>query len=202
MLPNIALALYGLLGFIGIASASPSLLGNYTVVDVQWDLPTNLSDPNSATISVLGTIQEAVAQMEAQYPGWNATFQNQQPSNATVSTVAQYDVEGYLCGKPWSWVGYYAVLDGIYYLRKVTSAAPKNGPGPGNCGRVSCGYKAAIYWCNDNGAEKELDSWNDIADGAQYVFDKCVDRDDKYAMVAGQVFYTDKWNVIVTFESC
>ncbi|CAP67483.1 uncharacterized protein PODANS_6_11385 [Podospora anserina S mat+] len=136
MLPSVALALCSLLGFIGIARAS--LPDKYTVVDVQWDLLTDLNNPNSATVSVFGTIQEAVAQMEAQFPGWNATFQAQQPSystvsDGTVSAAALYDRDYYLCGG----------------RGKVTTAAPKNGPGPNNCGRVSCGYNAAIYWCND-----------------------------------------------------
>src|SRR6187549_519178 len=40
--------------------------------------------------------------------------------------------------------------EGIAYLRGV-SGRPSNGPGPGNCGRVSCGYNAGIWWCNDVG---------------------------------------------------
>lgn len=40
------------------------------------------------------------------------------------------------------------IQEGISYLRGVP-AAPRNGPGPGNCGRVSCSYNAAIWWCND-----------------------------------------------------
>lgn len=37
---------------------------------------------------------------------------------------------------------------GIEYLRKV-KGRPWLGPGPGKCIRVSCGYDAAIWWCND-----------------------------------------------------
>lgn len=40
------------------------------------------------------------------------------------------------------------IQEGITYLRGV-SGRPTNGPGPGNCGRVSCSYNAAIWWCND-----------------------------------------------------
>ncbi|KAK4198692.1 hypothetical protein QBC40DRAFT_298243 [Triangularia verruculosa] len=163
---SISLALCSLLGFFGIASAlSSGLPDKYTVVAVQWDLPTSLNDPNSATVTVFGTIQQAVAQMESKYPGWNATFQNQPSSESTVSATTQYDRSYYLCGEPWVKTGWLAVKDGIAYLRKVKTAAPKNGPGPNNCGRVSCGYNAAIYWCND-------------------------------------VFYKDKWNVIVTRNEC
>ena len=40
------------------------------------------------------------------------------------------------------------VNEGINYLLGV-DGKPGNGPGPGNCGRVSCSYQSAIYWCND-----------------------------------------------------
>lgn len=43
---------------------------------------------------------------------------------------------------------YGAIEDGIDYLRHVPFQ-PTNGPGPGNCGRVSCSWNAAIWWCND-----------------------------------------------------
>ncbi|KAK0702518.1 hypothetical protein B0T21DRAFT_416915 [Apiosordaria backusii] len=202
MLSKITLAFCALLGFFGIVSASSRLPDKYTIVDVQWDLPINLNDPSSATVPVFGTIQQAVAQMESQYPGWNTTFQNLQPSNATVSRIAQYDRDYYLCGEPWVKTGWLAVKDGIAYLRKVSSPPPKNGPGPNNCGRVSCGYNAAIYWCNDNDDEKELDSWDSIADGASYIYGECTVGADISKLVAGQIFYKDKWNVIVTRNEC
>lgn len=34
------------------------------------------------------------------------------------------------------------------YLEGV-SGKPTNGPGPGNCGRVSCAYGTGVWWCND-----------------------------------------------------
>lgn len=40
------------------------------------------------------------------------------------------------------------VKQGIEYLGTV-AGTPTEGPGPGACGRVSCSYGAAIYWCND-----------------------------------------------------
>lgn len=40
------------------------------------------------------------------------------------------------------------IVEGISYLRGVPGS-PSNGPGPGNCGRVSCSYESAIWWCND-----------------------------------------------------
>jgi len=37
---------------------------------------------------------------------------------------------------------------GIQYLSGL-AGKPGNGPGPGNCGRVSCSWGASIWWCND-----------------------------------------------------
>lgn len=42
----------------------------------------------------------------------------------------------------------YFISKGIKYLRAV-QGRPRNGAGPGNCGRVSCSERSAIYWCND-----------------------------------------------------
>jgi hypothetical protein len=41
-----------------------------------------------------------------------------------------------------------AIRNGIRYLRGL-NGNPTNGAGPGNCGRVSCSYDSAIWWCND-----------------------------------------------------
>lgn len=40
------------------------------------------------------------------------------------------------------------VYEGIKYLKSL-KGRPWIGPGPGKCMRVSCGYDAAIWWCND-----------------------------------------------------
>lgn len=41
-----------------------------------------------------------------------------------------------------------AIRDGIKHLRSVPGK-PVASPGPAACGRVSCSYKSAIWWCND-----------------------------------------------------
>ncbi|KAG8424721.1 hypothetical protein J3458_001492 [Metarhizium acridum] len=40
------------------------------------------------------------------------------------------------------------IEEGIEYLRGL-AGVPRNGPGPETCGRVSCSYQAAIWWCNN-----------------------------------------------------
>ncbi|KAH8896360.1 hypothetical protein GQ53DRAFT_778975 [Thozetella sp. PMI_491] len=90
------------------------------------------------------------------------------------------------------------IQEGITYLRGL-NGAPRNGPGPANCGRVSCSYNAAIWWCNDNTTPKTLDGWNPIADGAQNIINDCAPA---ASQVSGQRFHDDLWNVIVRGDSC
>lgn len=54
------------------------------------------------------------------------------------------------CGDeiPGEWATTQAMYSGIKYLRKVPGTS-KNEPGLNACGRVSCSYNTAIYWCND-----------------------------------------------------
>ncbi len=62
----------------------------------------------------------------------------------------RYDVDDHFCEKPGT--GSYAYKSVIQREIKRLygiSGKPVNGPGPGNCGRVSCSSFSGIYWCND-----------------------------------------------------
>jgi hypothetical protein len=41
-----------------------------------------------------------------------------------------------------------AIVAAIPYLRHVPGK-PSNGPGPMNCGRISCSLDTGIFWCNN-----------------------------------------------------
>ncbi|KAK8076903.1 hypothetical protein PG996_003073 [Apiospora saccharicola] len=62
--------------------------------------------------------------------------------------------------------------DGVEYLRNIPDS-PTNGPGPGNCGRVSCSDNSAIWWCNDNTAPLVLERFGRIADAADAILKVC-----------------------------
>ncbi|KAK4642117.1 hypothetical protein QC761_512170 [Podospora bellae-mahoneyi] len=47
---------------------------SYSVVKVKWSLPVDPNKPNGARDFVTGTIEEAIAQMDATHPGWSQTF--------------------------------------------------------------------------------------------------------------------------------
>lgn len=56
-----------------------------------------------------------------------------------------------LCEMAWdsSFASVFHIRQGIDYLRKIHGDCT-NGPGPGNCSRVSCSYQSGIWFCNDN----------------------------------------------------
>ncbi|KAK4195720.1 hypothetical protein QBC40DRAFT_315603 [Triangularia verruculosa] len=41
------------------------------------------------------------------------------------------------------------INEGVNYLQSVPGWC-NNGPGPNNCGQISCSYNSAIMWCNHN----------------------------------------------------
>ncbi|KAK4449043.1 hypothetical protein QBC34DRAFT_380525 [Podospora aff. communis PSN243] len=96
-----------------------------------------------------------------------------------------------------------AIRDGVSYLRGVPGI-PTNGPGPGACGRVSCSYNSAIYWCNDNNFAKSV-TWDGIANSAYRITEVCPHTKRgsyPYPQVSGQNFELSKWNTLVKEEPC
>ncbi|KAL5332938.1 hypothetical protein BJX70DRAFT_404045 [Aspergillus crustosus] len=105
---------------------------------------------------------------------------------------------------PWNPADYFATNDGVAYLRGL-GGRPGMKAGPGACGRVSCSWKAAIWWCNDANEFKLLESYGSIADGAANIVNNCF-RDGNFDFqqraVGGQIFHETQWNVIVREDEC
>jgi hypothetical protein len=109
-------------------------------------------------VNLNGTIQEVHEELLKLNPAWDDDYKNntlelnstisQRSASPNLSTRANFQDAAYFCGGRWHDCDYLAILDGVRYLRQV-QGRPRNGPGPGNCGRVSCSYKSAIWWCND-----------------------------------------------------
>ncbi|KAK4676496.1 hypothetical protein QC764_401053 [Podospora pseudoanserina] len=192
-----------LCGFVHAAPATPGLtlddVDDFTIVPVYWELPVKPDDPNDATVTVEGTIQQAIAKMDTGYPGWNQTFQaglgDVSYVSASLAALAALKDPTYDCKIKTDMANILAIKWGIHYLRAIPGKA-KNGPGPKNCGRVSCSWDSAIYWCNeDSSGDKEL-YWGQIADLAQGILDNCAGL----TKVKGQGTYKDdKWSVVVRF---
>ncbi|XDG05562.1 hypothetical protein ABKA04_005177 [Annulohypoxylon sp. FPYF3050] len=93
----------------------------------------------------------------------------------------------------------FRIEEGIQYLKdrhgtgKCTMDA-----GPRVCTRISCSYKSAIHWCNDNSVpiEENCMLWNHYA---QNILDACRSN-DAANRVRGQKFSAANWNILVGFD--
>ncbi|KAL2847407.1 hypothetical protein BJX68DRAFT_268275 [Aspergillus pseudodeflectus] len=119
-----------------------------------------------------------------------------QPTPSTTVEKRQ-SLRDYFCFGRWPGASRRRIGEGISYLRRLPGT-PSMGPGPGACGRVSCSHNAAIFVCNDNSGYHNLNSWNLVADGADFINSRCISGGD----TAGQIFYHENWNVIVRRDNC
>ncbi|XWW97940.1 hypothetical protein V2A60_005936 [Cordyceps javanica] len=92
-----------------------------------------------------------------------------------------------------------AIRDGAAYLRNQPPGRPTNGPGPNNCGRVSCSYRSGIWWCNDSTSTKSLDGWDWIANSAQRITEVC---DPGSEWTSGRNHGDGDWSTIVQDARC
>ncbi|KAK4647848.1 uncharacterized protein QC761_104990 [Podospora bellae-mahoneyi] len=197
-----------------IAQASQAPIPGYGVVDIQFDLPIYPGNATSETVPIIGTIEHAVAHMETLYPGWNESLFKLPSQRHFVYDDSDRNIipESFNCWGRWKGCSWSAIARGIDYLWQLPIyPMPTNGPGPGNCGRVSCSYDSAIWWCNDNDFSKTV-RWINISAGAEYMNGafgsfwgnkgKCVDSDDGAWQSAGQAFYPGNFNVILNADKC
>lgn len=108
--------------------------------------------PGGETVLLNGTIEEAHEQLLKLNPNWDNEFpediseEDEDQSSHLVKRSDFYRAK-YECGK-WPKAREVPIINGIQYLRRV-KGRPYAGPGPAKCGRVSCSYNSAIWWCND-----------------------------------------------------
>lgn len=189
------------------------------MVDVSWAVEAFPGNATS-TVNLNGTVQEIIQQLieiNSEYPVHDISIEGSKNvfPDAAVSTLPDAHLAGQVleanekqastnkvCTDRWPAAKYTEIRNGIRYLRQLTSGKPANGPGPGACSRVSCSYKSAIYWCNDDNDRKELDSWEKVASNAEVVMHLCVWKlDGGVYQTRGQLFDPDGWNVIVRGDS-
>lgn len=118
------------------------MITGYGIEDFTWQIETT---PGGPKVNVSGTIESVYSQLTK----INPKFVDEYPPievNETSSALTKRD--DILCGNWPDSAGTFAITQGISHLRGV-SGVPTNGPGPGNCGRVSCSLDSAIWWCND-----------------------------------------------------
>lgn len=113
----------------------------------------------------------------------------------------------------------YMIMDGVKHLKSVPGE-PGAGPGPRECGRVSCSWdvsihlvyrigvriltqtKSAIFWCNEIEEEVTLGSYAWIANGAAYVCSQCSHWTGTEKAVSGEAFNSNFWSVLVIYDDC
>jgi hypothetical protein len=188
---------------VGVALEAP--LPGYGVEEVLWQVQ---SHPGKPHITLNGTVEEVYSQLLEINPNYETDFgtidqrvERLKRDDYPVEVTTPRDLtkrDNTVC---WNFQAtiVWPINSGITYLRGVPGQ-PTNGPGPGNCGRVSCSYESAIWWCNDNPTPKTLPSFNTIADAAQTILNDCITW--KSIGISGQRFHDDKWNAVVTGDNC
>ncbi|KAK4094685.1 hypothetical protein Purlil1_1290 [Purpureocillium lilacinum] len=145
-------------------------LDKYDVFTPQWEIELA---PGGPLVVLNGTVQEVHAELLKLNPSWDTDFAGVYASGSTDDRANLHEMEkrtdfrdsAYNCFGRWGRASAHSIWEGITHLRKVPGR-PGNGAGPGNCGRVSCSYSSAIWWCNDSRSPKTLNSFGSIADGA------------------------------------
>ncbi|KAK3987508.1 hypothetical protein QBC44DRAFT_372021 [Cladorrhinum sp. PSN332] len=189
----------GLAALAITASAAPvtdeSPIPGYSVEVLEWEVQ---ATPDSAPIHVNGTVEDVIAELVKINPDFAVAEDSIAARDSGLSK--RYDIDSSFCFGRWPAGRELDLQTGIRNLRAV-SGRPQRGPGPGSCGRVSCTGRTGIWWCNDNTSLKYLNSFGDIANGAQHIDGKCRKFANtgvfSYWEVSGQVFYKDNWNVYV-----
>ena len=125
----------------------------YSIEPFVWDVPVF---PGGENATIAGTVEEVHAELIRRNPQWDTDFPLAEMADDKVAArglEARTDFRGArtVCGPGsfgWSKASTYEIRNGIRYLNGV-SGRPSQGPGPGSCGRVSCSWSSAIWWCND-----------------------------------------------------
>ncbi|KAI1262862.1 hypothetical protein F5Y18DRAFT_429733 [Xylariaceae sp. FL1019] len=181
-----------------------SLPDNYTISDITWTMPIVEGGQN---YTFKGTVQEVFTQVNNL-----RVQQNLQPLPDPLAkfntTSIPADVSSRSFAKTICKVGLkdytplVRVQQGIEYLKDLKGTCT-NGAGPGNCGRISCSWTAAIYWCNDNDHPVTYDC-SHFAETAQHVLSDChyTFNGGKTIYTWGQAFDTESFNVLVGADNC
>ncbi|KAF6802043.1 hypothetical protein CSOJ01_11865 [Colletotrichum sojae] len=180
------------------AAAAP--VEGYGVFIPQWEVQ---ATSGGETLLLSGTVEEVRAQLLEINPEYEASFglNSTAPNKAVMEDTLQRD--DVFKNAPVNCEGFEgadrdAIARGARYLMDV-SGKPANGAGPNNCGRVSCSWNSAIWWCNSDTKPVTLNSFRDISDGAYHIIGKCY-KDGGW--ISGQAFHKDNWNVIAKKANC
>ncbi|KXX78412.1 hypothetical protein MMYC01_205883 [Madurella mycetomatis] len=143
----------------------------YGVEEIQWEVQ---AFPDGPMMNITGTLEHVYSELTKINPNYDEFVSSLEAERAVDARSVEKRF-GPVCGSAgygWEYAIKNDIQEGISYLRGV-SGQPSMGPGPGNCGRVSCSYDSAIWWCNDNTDTFSLPGFYTIADCAQVLSDAC-----------------------------
>ncbi|KAM7212199.1 hypothetical protein V8F06_012411 [Rhypophila decipiens] len=204
------LALFGLFGLLATSvNALSTGMEDYTfdTTPLTWEVDVF---NNGTMINMTGTVEQVNAQILEINPAFKFPVYE---TNKTETLMARTQKDpANVCGRDktdaqgWWWASLDAIQNGQYHLRTVPGR-PWMDAGPKKCARVSCSWKAAIYWCNDNDHRLEIDNFGLIADCIQPITQdpECLDNQAIFPpqvimVVCGQHF--EGWNCIAREDSC
>ncbi|KAK8047663.1 hypothetical protein PG996_015727 [Apiospora saccharicola] len=198
-LAGMPIAAAALAGTVTAGAAKVAPMPGYGVEEIQWHL-----EVSPGRVELLnGTAQEVIALAKQMNPEFVVPYQTDDPQEAT--TMIQIQRNRFLCdifeGMK---ADRFRIQKGIKHLKGL-KGGPTQGPGPSNCGQVSCSHNSAIWICNDAPYTHYFDSWNWIADSAWAIVQTCFVNPDTNGikiMSDGQVFEDGDWNVIVRGNVC
>lgn len=130
--------------------ALDSPIAGYRIETLQWSI-----QMGPGHFEVLnGTIQEVMAQAQEINPNFEIPAVPEAEEKRSVSLApsssSRLNKRAHeICGIFPS-ASKFRIQEGISYLNRLPAGdRPLLPPGPGACGRVSCSYNSAIWWCND-----------------------------------------------------
>ncbi|KAM7202260.1 hypothetical protein V8F33_002977 [Rhypophila sp. PSN 637] len=178
----------------GLVLGLDAPIPGYTVVDLVWSVD---AFGNGTIVNITGPVEKVYDELK-RINAISITSLPEAPANIDNITLSQDLSQAINCVGPWETANVGRIREGISHLKGVPGK-PANSPGPGSCGRVSCSYQSAIWWCNDNKFTKTLDSFGAIGDCAQTIIDACHPTNDK---IVGQNFKDGNWNCIIRRDNC
>ncbi|KAK3985896.1 hypothetical protein QBC44DRAFT_403397 [Cladorrhinum sp. PSN332] len=181
-----------------ISSPVPS---GYAIVPLTWEVETT---PGGPKVTLSGTVEEVHAELLKINPNWDAEFPAP-AANATETGTNLHKRDWSVCGGHTPAHDRNAIWAGADYLRGLSGQAQR-GPGPRSCGRVSCSWSSAIWYCNDNSYTKYM-PWFHIANAAEVLIHECsyfLNEGLWFAgwVTAGERWHDDGWFAIVAQDSC
>ncbi|KAF9881493.1 hypothetical protein CkaCkLH20_00639 [Colletotrichum karsti] len=186
---------------VSLISAMEAPIPGYDVFIPEWEVK---ATPDGETLRINGTVEEVVAELEQINPHYrrsigldDPTLMARQQEELEKRQMVQFHRQNGICDH-FRGADTGQIMAAVQYLNWVTGR-PRNGGGPANCGRVSCGYKTAVWFCNDAPQPRELRSFRDISDGVYAIQNVCHKSRKSYS---GQAFHVDMWNVIIRWEDC